>query len=282
MNIQGNIFIHCLERFHPTADAPLNEVYPADRQWIRTTGRKSDWYEENPGSWLWIQQLWSESPLTRFKLSWQDVNQSDRMTIMLTGFQLCWQDGNQVTGCQLSWQDGNQVTGCQLSWQDMNQADRMWIKLKGCQLSWKNMINLTGCQLSWQDVNTVLLTGCESIWQDDNYTDRMWIKLIGIVSSWPKVNLAAVWSEYSWLDAHLAYRKKIQLTLERRIHLQITESSLSVLNPSDQMTENGSSWPPARKESGRAKVSPANRTQIQLTGSGQYGKVFSWKQFEES
>jgi hypothetical protein len=25
-------FSNCSERLHPTADAPLNEVYPADRQ----------------------------------------------------------------------------------------------------------------------------------------------------------------------------------------------------------------------------------------------------------
>jgi hypothetical protein len=47
-----------------------------------------------------------------------------------------------------------------------------------------------------------------------------------------------------------------------------------------RLTGNGSCWLLARKKSGRAEVSPANRTQIQLTGSDQNGKVFSWNQFE--
>ncbi len=154
----------------------------------------------------------------------------------------------------------------------------MWIKLTECQLSWKNMINLTGCQLSWQDVNqpdrmSIKLTGCQYCWQAVNQSDRMWIKLTWFESSWPKVNLAAVWSEYSWLDAYLAYRKKIQLTMKRRIQLQIhlirCESGWLEMDQADH------------QESGRFEVSLANRTPIQLTGSGQYGKVFSWKQFEE-
>ncbi len=39
------------------------------------------------------------------------------------------------------------------------------------------------------------------------------------------MNQAAVGSEYSWLDAHLADSKKIQLTMEKTIQLQISESS---------------------------------------------------------